>query len=143
MHRLRCLVVIGASAVVVGVVAAGPAVAANGGNNDTAQACQHGGWHNLTSVAGGAFANQGDCVNDGPQFGTAGKAACADLKGTFNTHPPNGSGQGWAWTCSWNLSTGSGSTLNEACDTDLGLQAMYEQFNAGATGSAICQEHVI
>jgi len=36
MHRLRGLVVIGASPVVVGVVAAGPAMAAKGGNNDTA-----------------------------------------------------------------------------------------------------------
>jgi len=40
MHRLRYLVVIGALVVVLSVVAAGPAVAALGGNSDNAHACQ-------------------------------------------------------------------------------------------------------
>jgi len=43
MHRLRCLVVLGALAVAVSVVGAGPAFAAKGGNNDNAHACQQGG----------------------------------------------------------------------------------------------------
>jgi len=64
MHRLWCLVVIGALAVAVSVVGAGPAVAAKGGNA-TAQACKKGGW------TLGTFANQGDCVNDGAQATTA------------------------------------------------------------------------
>jgi hypothetical protein len=62
MHRLSGLVVVGALAVAVSVVAAGPALAAKVGNNDTARACQHGGWKTLVPAAGGAFANQGDCV---------------------------------------------------------------------------------
>ena len=76
MHRMRCLVVIGVLAVVVSVVGAGSAFAAKGGNNDTANVCQHGGWQTL-----GAFVNQGACVNDGAQFGAAGKAACTDPNG--------------------------------------------------------------
>ena len=47
MHRLGCVVVIGALAVAVSVVGAGPAVAAKGGNNDTAKLCQKGGWKAL------------------------------------------------------------------------------------------------
>jgi len=85
MHRLWCLVVIGALAVAVSMVGVDPAFAAKGGNNDTAKVCQHGGWKGLVSDAGGVFVNQGDCVNDGAQgsapFGTAGKAACSDLQG--------------------------------------------------------------
>jgi hypothetical protein len=98
MHRLRCLVVMGALAVAVGVVAAGPAEAAKGGNNDTAKACQHGGWKTLGPAAGGAFTNQGDCVNDGaqgspPSLGSAGQGACQQIGGIFRTsRPPN-------WTC--------------------------------------------
>ena len=65
MHRLRGLFVIGALAVVVGAVAAGPAAAAKGGNNDTAKLCQKGGWNTLVSHSGDSFANVGDCVNDG------------------------------------------------------------------------------
>ena len=42
MHRLRGPVTIGALAVAVSVVGAGPAFAAKGGNNDTAKACQQG-----------------------------------------------------------------------------------------------------
>jgi hypothetical protein len=87
MHRLSCLVVIGALAAVVSVVAAGPAAAAKGGNNDTAKLCQKGTWKALLPDAGGAFVNQGDCVNDGAQgsapFGAAGKTACVDIGGSF------------------------------------------------------------
>jgi hypothetical protein len=87
MHRLRCLVAIGALTVAVCVIAAGPAVAAKGGNNDTAKLCQKGTWHMLVPDAGGMFVNQGDCVNDGaqgsPPFGTAGKTVCTEIGGRF------------------------------------------------------------
>ena len=76
MERLKCLFAVGALAVVVSAVAAGPAAAAKGGNNDTAKACQQGGWQTLVPNLGDRFANQGDCVNDGAKgsapFGTAG-----------------------------------------------------------------------
>jgi hypothetical protein len=120
MHRLLCLVVIGAAAVVVGVVAAGPAAAAKGGNNDTAKVCQKGGWQNLVTDRGGKFANQGDCVNDGAQgsapFGTAGKAACAEIGGSFRLTPAK------LWTCFYTPnSTGSNTTaLQNACAIDGG-----------------------
>ena len=65
MRRLGGLVVVGALAVAVSVVAAGPAFAAKGGNNDTAKACQKGAWQTLRSQTGARFNNQGDCVNDG------------------------------------------------------------------------------
>jgi hypothetical protein len=67
MRRLKCLMVIGTLTVAVSAVAAGPAAAAKGGNNDTAKVCQKGGWQNLVPDRGGKFANQGDCVNDGAQ----------------------------------------------------------------------------
>ena len=117
MERLKCLFVVGALAVVVSVVGAGPAFAAKGGNNDTAKACQQGGWKTLVPDAGGTFANQGDCVNDGAKgsapFGAAGKAACGALRGAFILVPE-------FWTCAWNVLAGSGSSLGEACRTDLG-----------------------
>ena len=116
MHRLRCLVVIGALAVAVSVVGAGSAFAAKGGNNDTAKACQQGGWQTL-----GTFANQGDCVNDGAQFGTAGKAACTDphgISGSFSLDATHHS-----WSCLYDVPPnppGDLSALETACDTDAG-----------------------
>jgi hypothetical protein len=66
MHRLRCLVTIGALAVVVSVVAAGPAVAAKGGNNDSAHACQQGGHESrFEAETGRPFKNAGDCASHG------------------------------------------------------------------------------
>ena len=45
---------------------AGPAAAAQGGNDDTAHACQQGGWANLTDPATGQpFTSQGACVSSG------------------------------------------------------------------------------
>ena len=68
MKRLRVAVAIAFAALVVLAVAAGPAAAAKGSNNDTAHACQHGGWTTLVDPATGlAFKNQGDCVNSGAQ----------------------------------------------------------------------------
>ncbi len=68
MERLKYLFVAGALAAVVGVVAAGPAVAAKGGNSDNAHACQQGGHENrFEAEAGNPFKNAGDCVSYGAQ----------------------------------------------------------------------------
>ena len=128
MHSLRCLVVIGALAVAVSVVGAGPALAAKGGNKDTANLCQHRGWKALVSDAGGVFVNQGDCVNDGAKgsapFGAAGKAACSGLQvaegtPTFTLDATHGQ-----WTCLYDINFSSippePPALQTACDTDQG-----------------------
>jgi hypothetical protein len=66
MERLKCLFVVGALAVVVSVVAAGPAAAAKGGNSDTARACQQGGHENrFEAETGNPFKNAGDCTSHG------------------------------------------------------------------------------
>ena len=118
MHRLRCLVVIGALAVAVSVVGAGPAFAAKGGNNDAANLCQHGGWR----AFGTLFANQGDCVNDGAKgsapFGTAGKAACDGIGGTFTSDATS-------WSCSYDTNFSglpeNPPALQTACNADRGM----------------------
>ena len=70
MHRLKCLVIIGALAVAVSVVAPGPAVAAKGGNSDNAHACQQGGHENrFEAETGSPFKNAGDCASHGAQGG--------------------------------------------------------------------------
>jgi len=123
MHRLRCLVVIGALAVAVSAVAAGPAVAAKGGNNDIAKACQHGGWQGL-----GAFANQGDCVNDGAQakLGSAGSTTCQQIGGSFHFRRN-------AWVCQYTPNPPPAApmdpntiALGNACNTDSGGQGNFE-----------------
>ena len=64
MHRLGCVVVIGTLAVAASAVVAGPAVAAKGGNSDTAHACQQGGHENMFEAeTGRPFKNAGDCVS--------------------------------------------------------------------------------
>jgi hypothetical protein len=68
MHSLKCLVVIGALAVAVSMVGAGPAFAVKGGNNDNAHACQQGGFANrFDGETGRPFTNAGDCANNGAQ----------------------------------------------------------------------------
>jgi len=70
MHRLKCLVIIGALAVAVSVVAPGPAVAAKGGNSDNAHACQQGGHENrFEAETGSPFKNAGDCASHGAKGG--------------------------------------------------------------------------
>jgi hypothetical protein len=70
MRRLRCLVVIGALAVAVCAVAAGPALAAKGGNSDTAHRCQQGGHeHMFEAETGRPFKNAGDCVSHAARGG--------------------------------------------------------------------------
>ena len=91
-------------AVAVSTVAAGSAVAAKGGNNDTANLCQKGGWQSLFSATGDGFVTQGDCVNDGAQgrevFTTAGEAACDRLVGGDPPLPLFHAGEGTTlWEC--------------------------------------------
>jgi hypothetical protein len=73
MHRLRCLVVIGALAVAVSAVAVGPAVAAKGGNSDNAHACQQGGHETLVAAEDPtiSFKNAGDCASHGAKGGAS------------------------------------------------------------------------
>ena len=80
-------------------VAAGPAVAAKGGNNDNAKLCQKGGWQSLFTATGGTFASQDECVSYGAQGGTIltappnlWQAACETNGGTFSQVPFGASG---------------------------------------------------
>jgi hypothetical protein len=64
------LVVIGALAVAVSVVGAGPAFAAKGGNSNNAHTCQQGGHENLFDTeTGKPFKNAGACVSHGAHAG--------------------------------------------------------------------------
>ena len=82
MHRLSCVVVIGALALVASVVMAAPAGAAKGGNSVNAHACQQGGHESRFEAAtGNPFKNAGDCTNDGAQ-GMASTELAIDLSGS-------------------------------------------------------------
>ena len=120
MGRVRGVLVAGMLAVAVSVVAAGPAAAAKGGNNDTAKQCQKGGWKTLASQTNEPFKNQGDCVNDGaqglsvvPPF--AGEAACKQIGGTFSSRNDN-------WLCTYHVPPNPEmpEALQDACATDSG-----------------------
>jgi hypothetical protein len=131
MHRLRCLVVIGALAVAVSAVAAGHAVAAKGGNNDTAKQCQHGGWM-------GSFKNQGDCVNDGAQASssfsdTNGSQTCGNIGGTFRVKGPT------SWICTYDGSSAHTGELQTACTND-GGQSFFTEPNGIGQTLGICQQ---
>ena len=64
MGRLTSVLIAGALAVAVSAIVAGPAVAAKGGNSDTAHACQQGGHeHMFEAETGRPFKNAGDCVS--------------------------------------------------------------------------------
>lgn len=68
MDRLKRLWVGAAVAVAVSIVAAGPAEAAKGGNNENAHACQQGGSGGLVEAeTGRRFKNAGDCASLGAQ----------------------------------------------------------------------------
>jgi len=88
MHRLWCLVIIGALAVAVSVVGAGPAFAAKGGNDETAHACQKGGHaHRLDGTTHRPFKNAGDCVNNGAK-GEDSEFLYIDTSSTYGCLPP-------------------------------------------------------
>ena len=122
MRRLKCLVVIGALTLAASAVAAGPAAAAKGGNNDTAKQCQKGGWKALVAQTGEPFKNQGDCVNDGAHgLGAvpppAGATACAKLTGSSFTPLQDDT----LWQCQYPTPpnpSGPLSALQEACASD-------------------------
>jgi hypothetical protein len=66
MVRARLVAMVVVLALGALALGAGPAAAAQGGNDDTAHACQHGGWASLTDPATGQpFTSQGACVSSG------------------------------------------------------------------------------
>ena len=118
MHRVTGLLVVGALAVAVSVVAAGPAVAAKGGNNDTAKRCQQGGWKMLVSQTGARFKNQGDCVNDGAH-GLGVQPAPNEDPQTVCLSLPNGqytpADQDKQFECSWETPPETSPELEQLC----------------------------
>jgi hypothetical protein len=116
---LWCILVAGATTLVLCVAAAGPAAAAKGGNSENAKRCQKGGWQSLFDANGGRFANQGDCVSYGAQGGTlytsAGQAVCETFGGTF---VPDGA---LLWTCNGYAYPAGSDPLESACTTDGGV----------------------
>ena len=114
MQRVRGVLVVGALAVAVSAVAAGPAVAAKGGNNDTAKACQHGGWQRSPGRAGRSPTKATASTTEPratPRCRREGRVR--RIGGSFSLNPNS-------WLCAWNLGAGSGASLKEACDTDSG-----------------------
>jgi hypothetical protein len=154
MHRLRCLLIIGALAMEVIAVAAGPAAAAKGGNNDTAKLCQKGAWQTLLPDAGGTFSNQGDCVNDGAQgsapFGAAGRPECGNIGGSFAIKlfpDPSDPRLVAEWNCVYMVPPNPTHPpgLPTACSADTtGLVGVFQtrQINASDQWVAICAEFV-
>ena len=143
MRRLRSLVLMGALALAVGAIAAGPAAAAKGGNNDTAKRCQKGGWKTLTAQTGAPFANQGDCVNDGAHgLGavppSAGETACDNITGSVFT---NVGSDGLLWTCTYPVPPNPErpSALTDACASDGGNNGRVAfEARAGGDWVALC-----
>jgi len=140
MHRLWCLVTIGALAVAVSVVGAGPAVAAKGGNSANAKLCQKGGWQNLFQSDGSRFASEGDCMSYGAHGGTilttppfAGQAVCVADGGTF---VPDGESP-VIWQCNRYRSGTDEQILANACFAD-GGNVLATRADVGDTRSAVC-----
>ena len=103
MRRVRGVVVAGVLAVAVSAVAAGPAVAAKGGNSDNAHACQQGGHQNrFEAETGNPFKNAGDCASHGAKGG-----ATSTLQ--FLTVPLYNCSGDESGTC-WGIVSGSGLT---------------------------------
>ncbi|SFS17991.1 hypothetical protein SAMN04487846_3705 [Microbacterium sp. cf046] len=70
MKRVRGMLLAVALALALSAVAAGPAVAAKGGNSDNAHACQQGGHQNrFEAETGRPFKNAGDCVSHAAKGG--------------------------------------------------------------------------
>lgn len=120
MRRFLSLAVMCAAALVVSAVNAGPAVAAKGGNNDSAHLCQHGAWKALLSHSAAPFSNQGDCVNygaqriDGQPDPTDLQSVCESLSGGSFT---DGDSEGLIWECVYNTppEPSQPATLSQAC----------------------------
>ena len=127
MRRLRSLVLIGALALAVGAVAAGPAAAAKGGNNDAAKRCQKGGWKSLTSQTGAPSPTKATASTTGPTAwrrpAPAGQTACANLPGSLFS---NVDSEGLLWTCTYPVPPNPEmpSALADACTSDGGKTAV-------------------
>jgi hypothetical protein len=101
MERLRCVLGPALLAVAVCVVAAGPAVAAKGGNSDSAHACQQGGHESrFEAETGRPFRNAGDCASHGAQGGATSSLQILATP-TYGCPPPQ------RGTC-WGTVSGSG-----------------------------------
>ena len=146
MHPLRCLVVGAAVAAVVSLGGAAPVAAGKGGNNDTANLCNQGGWKTLSSTTGKPFKNQGDCVNDGahgvaPDPESNGQLACNGLvRGTFTA----GGGDVVPWTCTYPVppNPSEPQELLLACSLDSGEGTGSVTFDSqpGSMVAATCQD---
>ena len=125
MGRVRGVVAAGVLAVAVSAVAAGPAVAAKGGNSDNAHACQQGGHENrFEAETGNPFKNAGDCASHGAKGG-----ATSSLQ--FLTAFYNCSG-GASGTCWGNI---SGSGLSPGADWFVIDLDTFETLDRGKTGA--------
>jgi hypothetical protein len=156
MLRLRCLVVIGVVALAASTVVAGPAVAAKGGNSDNAHACQQGGHQSLLEAeTGNPFKNAGDCVNDGaqgsPPFGTAGKAACGDIDGSFVIEFIREPPARIEWECEYTPNPpppapmdSNTLALNNACSADVdGGSGVFQAEQSNDQWFGICAEFAL
>ena len=142
MRRLKCLVVIGALTIAVSAVAAGPAAAAKGGNNDTAKQCQKGGWKTLASPTGEPFKNQATASTTGPRALAPSRPPPVRPRATTSTqrlHPPRGRNPVAVRVPGAPNPAGPLSALQDACASDSGRpdsQVLYE-VHAGET-TATC-----
>ena len=138
MDRLKRLAVAAAVAAVVSVVAAGPAVAAKGGNSDNAHACQQGGHENrFEAETGNPFKNAGDCTNDGAK-GTATSLLTVTTDQYSCDNPPEGE-------C-WGVLSGSGLKPNSVVQvnmpplsSEITNQHVDGNGNVSANLDAVCQ----
>jgi hypothetical protein len=122
-HRLGGCAVTCAVSLAISVLAAGPAGAARGGNNDTQTCASAADGRRSFSHAGAPFRNQGDCVNDGAQ-GLAlqpgpldPQTACLSLAG----RPSFRNGADGSWTCTYQAHPGprEPTVLEEQCSGGL------------------------
>ena len=128
MRHLGRSVVVGALAVMVSAVAAGPALAAKGGNSDNAHACQQGGHaHRFEAETGRPFKNAGDCASHGAKGGTL---ALLQIDPGHHDCDPVSTDQ-----C-WGTLEGSGLGANTAWEVDaVGMTDPWMTGNADANGN--------
>jgi hypothetical protein len=110
MDRLKCLLLAGAWVLVIAAITAGPAVAAKGGNNENAHACQQGGHETLVAAEDPtiSFKNAGDCASHGAK-GADASSLTIDTTHTYPCPLPPGA-EPPGPTC-WGFLSGSGLLL--------------------------------
>ena len=82
MDRLEWLLLVGAVALVVAAMGAGPAAAAKGGNSQNAKLCQKGGFADLNDATTGLrFTSQDACVSYGAKGNTYSSLRATDTVG--------------------------------------------------------------